>query len=374
MLTRSAVPAILLLISLGMAACGANSRPESASGSPPASKPPVAALSSEITSPTVPLAEPPRTATVRASTLPSLSSSSSFVAQERGYFREEGIEVEETPLDNSTTSLAQLAGGHLDVTTGGTAASLYNAIAQGITMRIVLNVVTAYPNNEAGGIVVRKALLDSGRLREPADLRGLRLAMASKGHSTEMILDVALRWGNLAWADVDVSEMPYPETAVALANNNIDAGVLIEPWAANTVRDGYGVRWKTWADLIPYDEVSVMMYSPQFADTQTDVARRYAKAYLRGVRYYNDALTKGLNREEVITILQKRTALKDRAAYDYVPWPSPNPDGRVNAEAIEAAQDWFVAHGYVPRKVDLSQVIDNRFADAVLADLGPYER
>jgi ABC-type nitrate/sulfonate/bicarbonate transport system substrate-binding protein len=73
-------------------------------------------------------------------------------------------------------------------------------------------------------------------------------------------------------------------------------------------------------------------------------------------------------------MLQKRTALKDRAAYDYVPWPSPNPDGRVNAEAIAAAQDWFAAHGYVPRPVDLSQVIDNRFADYVLAELGSYQR
>jgi NitT/TauT family transport system substrate-binding protein len=374
MLKRWVAPSILLM--LGLVACAGSPRPESVSAPAPASaaKPAAAPPPAEPTSPAPEPAGLPRTATVRVSTLASLSSAGSFVAEERGYFREEGIEVDETPIDTSTTSVTQLAGGHLDVASGGTAAGLYNAIAQGIAVRIVLNAVTAYPGNEAGAVIVRKALLDSGRFREPADLRGLRLAMTSRGHSTEMILDVALRAGGLTWADIDASEMPYPDMAVAIANNNLDAGVIIEPWAANAVRDGYGVRWKTWADLIPYDEVSVLMYSPKFADSQTEVARRYARAYLRGVRYYTDALTKGLNREDVIAMLQKRTALKDRAAYDYVPWPSPNPDGRVNSEAIAAAQDWFAARGYVPRTVDLSQVIDNRFADYILAELGPYQR
>ena len=50
-----------------------------------------------------------------------------------------------------------------------------------------------------------------------------------------------------------------------------------------------------------------------------------------------------------------------------------NPDGRVPAETIAAAQDWFFDNGYVPTKVDLSKVIDNQFADYAVAQLGPYQ-
>ena len=86
-----------------------------------------------------------------------------------------------------------------------------------------------------------------------------------------------------------------------------------------------------------------------------------------------DALTKGTNREEVISYFIKHTALKDRSVYDWLPWPSSNPDGRVPAETIAAAQDWFAENGYVQTKVDLSKVIDNQFADYAVAQLGSYQ-
>jgi len=69
----------------------------------------------------------------------------------------------------------------------------------------------------------------------------------------------------------------------------------------------------------------------------------------------------------------KRTEMKDRAIYDSMPWPSNNPDGRVNPEIIATAQDWLFEHGYVKTKVDLARVIDSRFADYAVAQLGPYQ-
>jgi ABC-type nitrate/sulfonate/bicarbonate transport system substrate-binding protein len=119
--------------------------------------------------------------------------------------------------------------------------------------------------------------------------------------------------------------------------------------------------------------VSVVMFSPSFADSRADAAKRLTRAWLRGVRDYETARTKGTNREDLIAIFQEHNVLRDRALYDVVPWPATNPNGRPNAAAIAAAQDWFATHGYVPRKIDLSQVIDNQFADYAVAQLGPYQ-
>jgi NitT/TauT family transport system substrate-binding protein len=159
---------------------------------------------------------------------------------------------------------------------------------------------------------------------------------------------------------------------VALANHNIDAGVSIEPYAATGVNDGYSVRWKPWSEVVPYDAIAVVMYSQAFADGQNEAARRYARAYVRGLRDYTDARTKGTDRDVIIGYFQKHTPLKDRSVYDWMPWPSSDPDGRVHAETIAAAQDWFADHGYVPTKVDLTKVIDNQFADFAAQQLGPY--
>jgi len=297
-----------------------------------------------------------------------------YLGIERGYGREDGIEIDLVDLGTGTSAqvLPALAAGQIEVAVGGTAAGLYNAIAQGVSLRITLDMTTAYPGNEAAGILVRKELIDSGRVREPADLWGLRLGFTSKGHSTQMIWDKVLGWGGLTFQDVESVEIPYPEMNVALANNNLDGAVSVEPFAALAIHGGYAVRWKTWADVLPYDQVGVAFYSQAFADGRTDVGRRLAKVWVRGARDFEAARTRGVNREDVIAILQKRTVLKERALYDLVPWPSFNPDGRVNAESVAAAQDWFAANGYVPRPVDLARVIDQQFADYAVAQLGPY--
>ncbi len=75
----------------------------------------------------------------------------------------------------------------------------------------------------------------------------------------------------------------------------------------------------------------------------------------------------------MIAILQQQTSLKDRALYDAMPWSANNPDGRVNGEAIAAAQDWFATRGYVGRPIDLTPIIDHQFADYAVAQLGPYQ-
>src|SRR5581483_4269522 len=148
-----------------------------------------------------------------------ISNGGRYIAMERGYFEEEGIQVEDVPSDTSAQLLPSLAAGQVDLLSGGTTSGIFNAIAQGIPLRIVLDQWTGFPGNEAGGVMARKDLIDSGRLREPADLRGLRLAMTSKGHNTEIVLDTLLRAGGLTFADVDAVTMPYPDMNVALANH-----------------------------------------------------------------------------------------------------------------------------------------------------------
>jgi NitT/TauT family transport system substrate-binding protein len=310
---------------------------------------------------------------VRLAAAGGIGSAGRFVAQERGYYREAGIVVEEIPFDTSTTMLPALAAGQIDVATGGIAAGLFNAIAQGIPVRIVLDVWSAVPGNEAGGLLVRKDLVDGGQVRSMADLRGRRIGITSRGHATEFVLDLGLQQEGLTVADVEPALLPYPEMNIALANRNVDGAVSIEPFAAGAVNQGIAARFKPWSELVPYDQPASLMFSEEFADARTEAGLRFAKAYVRGLRVYHDARTKGTDREEVIGYMIKLTEMKDRAIYDTMPWPSNNPDGRVNAEIIAAAQDWLFERGYVKTKVDLARVIDSRFADYAVAQLGPYQ-
>jgi len=74
---------------------------------------------------------------------------------------------------------------------------------------------------------------------------------------------------------------------VALGNGSIDGTTIIEPIASRAVGEGYAARWRSWADVHPNDTMSTMMYSQAFAESNTEAARRWAKAYIRGLRDYH---------------------------------------------------------------------------------------
>src|SRR5215217_8419557 len=137
-----------VLMLLLLAACTGRAAP--AQAPPPAGPSPASAGAAAATS-------SPPTVTVKVGTVPgAISNAGRFVAIERGYFLEEGIDFEEVAFDTSAKMLPALAAGQIDVGIGGSSAGLFNAIAQGIPLKIVLDSTSAYPGDSAGGLLVRK--------------------------------------------------------------------------------------------------------------------------------------------------------------------------------------------------------------------------
>jgi NitT/TauT family transport system substrate-binding protein len=294
------------------------------------------------------------------------------LADDRGYFREEGITIEDTIFDTSTRMLPALAQGQIDAATGGIAAGFFNAMAQGIPVRMVLDIWSAVPGNQAGGLYVRKDLVDEGQIRDMRDLRGRRIGITSFGHATEWVLHRGLQQVGLSIDDVEPVELSYPDMNVAMANQTIDGGITIEPFGTQAAGRGIAVRFKPWPDMIPNDEVAMLLFSQDFAEKQTETAKRFSKAYVRGLRDWYEIATTGKDRALINDMIVANTTLKDRAVVDQMPLTVANPDGYVNRDAVSAAQDWFFERGYVTRKIDLSQIIDPQFADYAVAQLGPY--
>ncbi|HEX5564218.1 MAG TPA: ABC transporter substrate-binding protein, partial [Sporosarcina sp.] len=60
-----------------------------------------------------------------------------YIAKEKGYFEDYNIEVEFADFANSDDMLPALAAGEVDIAGGVSTASFFNAIAQGIDVRII---------------------------------------------------------------------------------------------------------------------------------------------------------------------------------------------------------------------------------------------
>ena len=353
---------LALVTSIGLASCG----------SPPAAQPTSTAVSKPAAQAQSTPLNPPVKVTVGL--LASTTDSGIFLGEAHGYFQQEGIELDLQHFQTLVDMVAPVSNGQLQVAAGALAAGLYNAAGRNVALRIVADKGQAPSREwEFSALVIRKALIDSGQVKDYKDLKGLKLVTSGRGNSPEVSLAMALKKGGLTLQDIDYSQMGFPDMVTALATGAIDGGIVIEPFLSRIVSDGTGVRWKGNVDIMGGNQqVAVIVYSAQFA-ADRDVAQRWMNAYIRGVRDYNDAF--GPKRKayaDAVSILAQNTTVKDPKIYDSMVPAGLDPDGKLDVQSMQTDLDYYRESGEVKEAVDLSTLIDTSFQTTAVAALGPY--
>ena len=199
----------------------------------------------------------------------------------------------------------------------------------------------------------------------------------SPGASSTSTMNEALKPAGLKFSDIEPVYLGYPDHVVALINGKIDAGLTAEPSATQAVNAGSAVRVTTDDVIDPWHEAAVELFSGDFIQKRPDDARKFMRAFLKAVRFYNDALKdgmlKGRTAEEVIAILTEYTPLKDAQVYRSIAPQGSQPDGRLNMNSLHKDFEFYKTQGWIQGSVTVEQAVDTRFIDAALADLGPYK-
>lgn len=169
----------------------------------------------------------------------SLSDAGIFIAIDNGYFEEQGIEVELQKFNTAGDAIPHLATGNLQVASGGVSPGLFNAVRQGIPIRIVADKGSLRRGQGFNVLVVRKDLFESGEIRRINDLKGKIVAIVEKSVA-EYELYETLRQAGMSLSDVKVANVPYSEVPAALANKRVDAAITIEPFGTVAEEKGVG--------------------------------------------------------------------------------------------------------------------------------------
>ena len=300
-----------------------------------------------------------------------------FVADKKGYFKREGLDVNFIAFDSGARMIAPFASGDLDVGGGGPSAGLYNAVARGIDIRIVADKGSTPPGRPINFLLVRKDLVESGRYKTLADLKGMKIAGAAPGGSATTTLDKLLEKANLRIADVERVYLGFPQQAVALLNKAVDAALPTEPSASEAVKNGSAVRIIGDDEIYPGHQLTTIFYTGQFITKKPDAAQRFMRAYISAVREYNDALVNGKlvgpKGEEMIAILTEYSAIKDPQIYRSIASANIDPDGKVDIPSLKGDIAIFAKEGLIEGQVDMDKVIDTSFAENVVKELGPYK-
>ena len=314
---------------------------------------------------------------VNVGTTGSSSDAPFFMADKKGYFADEGLKVKLIRFDSASKMVPSLGTGELDVGGGTVSAGFYNAVGRGILMKIVADQASIKPGYGYSSLMVRKDLVDSGRYKSFADLKGMKVAIGAPGTGTASALNEALKKGGLKYSDVEVVYIGFPEHLPTYKNKGIDASITNEPTMTRAIEDGVAVRVAGNDFTYPDQQTAVTFFSDHFIKNRRDVAERFMRAYLRGVRMYNDALKDGRlagpKANEVIPILVKYTTIKDESMFRRMVPSYCNPDGEVNVASLKKDLEFFRELGLIEKKdASVEGVVDNSFARAAVAKLGPY--
>ena len=153
--------------------------------------------------------------------------------------------------------------------------------------------------------------------------------------------------------------------------------MLIEPQATVAVNAGYGVRFMDTNEFYPYQQISVIFFSDKFATQRKDVAEKFMRAWLRGVRSYNDAIKDGkiagVGADEIVATMAKSFNMNPTLVREMYS-QAVDVSGAVNAAGVQKDLDFFLQQGWVTGQIKASDVIDMSFAQKASAEFGPYQR
>jgi NitT/TauT family transport system substrate-binding protein len=364
-LLRVAWPGVLLLAIVG---CG---QPVPASATPPA-----AASNATATTPAQATAGGAAPVKLKVGTIGLAPEAPVYLADDKGYFREEGVEIEYTNLRSSSETIPLLATGQLDFGPAGIDPSLFNAAQRETGVKMLASEAVATREGPGGAaLVVAKSLVDSGEYTGVQDLKGKTIGLNSMGGVGQVITEEILAAGGLTSSDVTYAQLSFPDMATAMANNRIDAAYLTEPFVSIGVSKGISKVVMLAGDVHP-GLIGLVLLGGANLKTKQDTVNRFMVAYLRGMRFYYSAYFSKpdpAGKEEVIQTIVKHTPSKDPDAVRAIAMTAVDPNGGLDKQDLQRFQDYFLKVGTQQAPVDFDQLIDTSFLETALKRLGPYQ-
>ena len=320
----------------------------------------------EVPEPTAEPTEPPVVFETYHIKLPSYSyitEAPYFIAQENGYFAEQGLEVEFIRFERSSDVIPALVSGDLDATTAFASAALFNAIAHDAAIKIVAG--KGFLESEGctyTGFTARTELLTSGQLDDPANWVGLKIA-TEKGSAAEYALSTLLEQNGLTIEDVEIVDLPTPSRLDALTTGAIDIAGTGEPWIYRIQQAGAGEMWQPMQLILPDYSWGFLVFGPTLLEEHPDVGQRFMVAFVKGLIAYNEGKT-----ESNVAAIAKYTQL-DPAEIIQLCWNPMTSDGLLDPQDMLDYQQWAIEGGYMTELVTEEQFWDPQFIEYALSVL-----
>ena len=194
------------------------------------------------------------------------------VAKAKGYFADEGLDVEVTVFTTGATAVEAFRAGRGDFVSAGDLPSA--AMWQSGN---VIGLAPTSSDTDIFGIVGRKDI------NSPADLRGRKVA-TRRGSTGEFLLDRYLASGGLSPSDLKVIDLAPPDMVVALVHGDIDAFAWLAPFTTRAIATGANLKLITSAKGLANNRI-ILSVTRSFAEQHPDLVRKVLHATERAIDF-----------------------------------------------------------------------------------------
>lgn len=295
------------------------------------------------------------------------SSGPVFIALEKGWFKEAGLDLAVKDFTAATQPPLAVVSGDADFGMTAFTAGFYNLAAKG-----GLKVIAAQSAEKAGyplvAISVTKAAWESG-VRSIKDLAGRRIAMTTAGSSMHYSIEVVARKHGIDTKTIIMVPLnSLPNMAAAFKGGTVDGAI----WPVTTWRQveadagGHLLAWV--GDEAPW-QLGGVFTSPKTIAERRPLVEKFIVGYRRGAAAYNEAFGKrengklvpGPGYEDLLGILA--AAVKQPPTLVAAGLPYIDPEGRLDVGDIYKQVQLWQSQGQVARDADPRTFVDLTFVN-----------
>lgn len=206
------------------------------------------------------------------------ASASLYIAQEKGYFRDEGLDVILNPYISGHLGLDAVLSGKEDLATSGDT-PIARSILDGKPVAVV---ATVSKIDRAILIIARK---DRG-ISASGDLRGRKIGVV-RGTTADFYLQIYLTTSYIDPKNVQIVDLAAEHVIDALLNGEVDA---VSTWAPHTLvlRDQLGSNAVIFSDPSIYKMTWNIVVTQEFARSNPERIKKLLRALIRANRFIKE--------------------------------------------------------------------------------------
>jgi len=296
------------------------------------------------------------------------SSAPVFIAQDKGYFREAGLDVELKFFDAAQPIAVAVTSGDIDFGVTAFTAGLYNLAGKG-----VLKVIGGMSREKAGypliGYFASNNAYAAG-LKTPKDLAGKRIAVTQVGSSFHYSLGLLADKYGFKLSEVKIIPLQsLSNAAAALKGETVDAALLPVSTARKLMDEG-GAKFLGWVgDETPW-QLGAVFAAPKTLANKVLVTKLLG-ALAKADREYHDVILAAMKEGVAPINEQTRPLLEIIAKYTNLPVEQVvgncayiDPDGKLDVKNVDNQIKWLQEQGFADKGFDANAIIAKEFVKA----------